>query len=132
MDKFRTGHWACRVEIHPKSEEMKLHFTFYHVMLPRPESGNKHMIPAHGLRHAPAVAMLDRLVWFLESAVDKAQHEQWHCTSGVSLFIQGAIALLEQITGDARWEQTTEHSWAFSAIAVQLLTTCERFFSIGS
>jgi hypothetical protein len=43
--------------------------------------------------------------------------------SRLVLFIQGVIALPEQITvvGDTRWEQSTEHCRAFSTIAMQLL-----------
>jgi hypothetical protein len=70
MDKFRQGHWACRAEFPPTSEEMKSHFTFYHLLLLRPEACNTPMIPADGIRHAPVVATLNHLIWFLESAVD--------------------------------------------------------------
>jgi hypothetical protein len=53
------------------------------------------MIPADNIRHAPAVAMLNHLVWFLESAVDEDHDKQCHYRRGSSLFIQGVIALRE-------------------------------------
>jgi hypothetical protein len=93
MDKFRQGHWACQSELPPTLEEMNTYFTWYHVLLLRPESGNKPMIPADGLQHAPAVGMLNHLIWFLELAVDEDQDEQCHYSSGWSFFIQGFIAL---------------------------------------
>jgi hypothetical protein len=102
---------------------MKTSFTWYHVLLLRPEAGNKPMIPADGFRHTPAVAMLNHLICFMESAVNEDQDKQCHYSPVSSFFIRGVIALREQSTvvGDARWEQSTEHSHAFSAIAIQLL-----------
>jgi hypothetical protein len=107
----------------PTSEEIKSSFTWYHVLLLCPEVGNKPMIPADGLLHAQMVAMLNHLIWFLESAVDEDQDEQCHYSPGASFFIQGVIALQEQIMvlGDARWEQSTEHCRVFSTNAMQLL-----------
>jgi hypothetical protein len=121
--RVHQGHRACRDELSPTSEEMKSYFNWYHVLLLRPESRNKPMIPANGLRHAPTGGMLNHLIWFLESAVDEDQDEQCHYSSGASFFIQGAISMREKITvvGDARWEQSTEHCRAFSSIAMQLL-----------
>jgi hypothetical protein len=75
MDKFHQGHWACRAELPLTAEETKSHFTFYHILFLRPESGNKATIPADGLRHTHVVAMLNHLIWFLESAVDEDQDE---------------------------------------------------------
>jgi hypothetical protein len=67
--------------------------------------------------------MLNRLIWFLELAVDDDQDEQCHYSPGSSCFVQGVISLQEQITvvGDAMWEQSTEHCCAFSVISMQLL-----------
>jgi hypothetical protein len=62
MEKFHKGHWSCRAKIQPTSEEMKSHFTFYHILLLQPKLGNKPTIPADDLRHAPVVAMLNHLV----------------------------------------------------------------------
>jgi hypothetical protein len=109
MDKFHQENWACRSELPPTTEDIKSSVTWYHVLLLRPEVGNKPMIPADSLRHAPAVAMLNHLIWFLESAVDEDQDEQCNYSPGVSFFIQGIIALREQIMigGEARWQQTT-------------------------
>jgi hypothetical protein len=78
MDKFHHGHWACRANTPPLSDEMKSHFTFYHVPLMQPEACTKPTTPAYGLMHAPVVAMLSHLIWFLESAVDEDQDEQCH------------------------------------------------------
>jgi hypothetical protein len=63
--RFCKDQWACRAKIQPTSEEMKSNFTFYHVLLMRPTTGNNHMIPSDGLRYTPAVAMLNHLSWFL-------------------------------------------------------------------
>jgi hypothetical protein len=102
---------------------MKSHFTFYHVLLLRPEAGNTPIILGGGIRQAPAVAVINHLIRFLESAVDEDQDEQCNYSSGASFFIQGIIALRTQSTvvGDVKWEQTTERCRAFSAIAMQLL-----------
>jgi hypothetical protein len=88
------------------------------------------MIPVHGLRHAPSAGMLNHLIWFLESAVDEYQDEQCHYSPGSSFFVQGVIALREQImvVGEVRWEQSTEHCRAFSAIAMQFLHDLGAFF----
>jgi hypothetical protein len=66
--------------------------------------------------------MRNHLIWFLESAVDKDEDKQCHYSPGASFFIQGIIALWEQIivVGDSRWEQTPEHCRALSAITIQL------------
>jgi hypothetical protein len=90
------------------------------------------MIPADGLRHAPAVAMFNHLIWFLESAVDEDQDKQCHYSPGASFFIQGIIALREQIivVGDARWEQTTYHCCALSTITMQLLHNLGAIFHL--
>jgi hypothetical protein len=81
------------------------------------------MIPVDSIRHAPAVGMLNHLIWFLKLAIDEDQDEQYHYCPGASFFIQGVVALREPITvvGDARWEKSTEHCRAFSDIAMQLL-----------
>jgi hypothetical protein len=81
------------------------------------------MIPTYGLRHALVVAMINHLIWFLESAVDEDRDKRCHYSLGISIFTQGVIALREPITvvGVVRWEQTTEHCRAFSAITMQLL-----------
>jgi hypothetical protein len=94
IDKFRQGHWACRSELSSTSEEMKTFFTWYHVLLLRPESGNKPMIPADGLRHAPAVEMLNHLVCFLESAVDKDKDEQCHYSPGSSFLYKASSTVV--------------------------------------
>jgi hypothetical protein len=67
--------------------------------------------------------MLNHLIWFLESAVDEDKGEQCQYSPGSSFFIQGIIALREQIkvVGDAWWKQSTERCRAFSAVAMQLL-----------
>jgi hypothetical protein len=80
MDKFRQGHWACRAELPPTAREMKSHFTFYHILLLRSEAGNKPMIPADGIMHAPVIAMFNPLIWFLEGAMDEGQFEtpRWY------------------------------------------------------
>jgi hypothetical protein len=78
MDKLCKDQWACRAEIHPTSEEMKPYFTFHHVLMLRPDSGNKPMIPADGLRYSPAVTMLNHLLWFLESSVDSGRAMPLH------------------------------------------------------
>jgi hypothetical protein len=120
MDEFHQGHWACQSDPPPTSEEMKTYFTWYRILLLRAESGNTPMIPTNSLQHAPAVRMLNHLIWFLESAVGEDQDEQSHYSPGSSFFIQGAIALREQTTvvGDARWEQSMEHCRAFSSITM--------------
>jgi hypothetical protein len=88
---------------------MKTYFTWYHLLFLSPESSNKHMIPADGLRNAPAVGMLNRLIWFLEFVVNEDQDIQCHYSPGSSLFILGIISLREKImvVGDAWWEQST-------------------------
>jgi hypothetical protein len=48
MYKFRKGDWACCAKIQRTPEEI----------------GHKPMIPSEILRHAPAVAMLNHLIWF--------------------------------------------------------------------
>jgi hypothetical protein len=123
MDKFRQGHWASRAKLPRTAKEMKSHLIFYHVLLLQPKACKKPMIPADGRRHAMAVDMLNHLILFLDSAVDKAQDEQCHYSPGAFFFTQGDIVLREQIkvVGDAMWEQTTEHCHAFSAITMQLL-----------
>jgi hypothetical protein len=122
VDKFRQGHWTCRADTPPTSEEMKSQFTVCHILLMRHEAGNKPMIPTDGLMHAPSVVLINHLVWFLESAVEEDQDKQCHYSPGASIFRQGVISP-EQITvvGDAMWEQTSEHCRAFSAINMQLL-----------
>jgi hypothetical protein len=104
-------------------EDMKSHFTFYHVLLMRIKLGNKLMTPGDCIMHTPAVSMINHLVWFLESAVDEDQEEQCHYTPRLYLFTQVVTALWEQISivGGTRLEQTMEHCRAFSAIAMQLL-----------
>jgi hypothetical protein len=62
----------------PTAEEMKSHITFYHVLILQPKACNKPNIPADGLGHAPAVTMINHLIWFMESAVDEDQDEQCH------------------------------------------------------
>jgi hypothetical protein len=100
MDTFCQRHWDCRSELSPTSEEMNTYFTWYHVLLLRPES---------------ALGMLNHLIWFLESAVDEDQDEQCHYSPGSSFLIQCIITLQEQTTVvvDARWGQSKEHCRAF-------------------
>jgi hypothetical protein len=85
---------------------MKSHFTFYHVLIVLPEARNKPTILADGRRHTPAVAMINPLVWFLESAVKEIKTSNAISPRGASFFIQGIIALQEQIivVGNARWK----------------------------
>jgi hypothetical protein len=78
MDKFRQGHRACRSKLPPTAEEMKSHLMFYHVPLLRPQACNKLTILASDIMHAPAFAMINHLIWFLESSVEEDQDEHCH------------------------------------------------------
>jgi hypothetical protein len=127
MEKLRHGHWACIAELPLTMKEVKSHFTFYHIILLRTQACNKPMIPDDGLIHAPAVALINHLIWILESAVDVDEYDQCHYFQGASLFIQGIISLQEQnaVVGDTMWKQTAEHCHAFYATTMQLLHDLE-------
>jgi hypothetical protein len=78
IEKFSKGHCACCAKIQPTPEEMKLYFTFYHVLLLRPNTGHISMIPEEGLRHAPTVAIIHHLVWLFESIANEEHDLQCH------------------------------------------------------
>jgi hypothetical protein len=102
---------------------IKSHFFFYHILVVRPEAWNKSVIPEDGIRQAPELAMFNHLIWFLESDMDEYQDKKCHYSPGAYIFTREVISLREEVTvvGNMRWEQTTEHYRAFSAIAMQLL-----------
>jgi hypothetical protein len=120
MDKFRQGHWACRAELPPTTEEMKSHFTFYHVLLLQPRAFNKPTIPTDGIIHAPAVAMINHLIWFMESAVDEDQDEQCHYSPGCTFSYNAS----QPYENKLQWWATQAGSKQQNTVALSPILSC--------